>query len=68
MLYYDRVDISKGVDLSKSNNSKESMICYYFFLIMDSTFNIYISDGCNDLTILCLNMSSATIITVKSVD
>ena len=56
MLCDDRIDISEGIDLaksnnskecmicqywfSKSNNSKECMICQYFFLIMDSSFKI----------------------------
>ena len=32
MLYYDRIDISEGIDFAKSNNSKECMICHYWFL------------------------------------
>ena len=39
MLHYDSIDISKGTDLAKSNNSKECMICHYFVLIMESNFN-----------------------------
>ena len=35
---------------------------------MGSTFNIYVSDGCHDFTILYLNISNVTIITVKSID
>ena len=31
MLHYDRIDISEGTDLAKSNNSKECMNCLYFF-------------------------------------
>ena len=31
MLYYVRIDISKGNDYTKSNRSKEFMICHYFF-------------------------------------
>ena len=31
MLYYDRIDISKGLDRSKSNRIKECMICHYCF-------------------------------------
>ena len=31
MLYYDRLDISEGTDPAKSNKSRESMICHYFF-------------------------------------
>ena len=29
ILYYDRIDISEGTDPSKSNRSKECMICHY---------------------------------------
>ena len=28
MLYYDRVDISEGIDLTKNSSSKECMICH----------------------------------------
>ena len=40
MIYYDRIDISKGIDLAKSNSCKECMICTIGFLIMDSNFKI----------------------------
>ena len=33
MLYYDRIDISEGIDHTKSNNSKEFMNCYYCFFL-----------------------------------
>ena len=31
MLYYDRIDLSEGVDVgkAKSNNSKECIVCHY---------------------------------------
>ena len=29
MLHYDSIDISEEIDLDKSNNSKECMICHY---------------------------------------
>ena len=31
MLYYDRIDINKEIDLVKSSNSKACMICHYWF-------------------------------------
>ena len=40
MLCCERIDISKGIDLAKSNRSKEYMICNCCFLIMDSTLKI----------------------------
>ena len=29
MLFYDRIDVSEGIDLAKCNNSKEFLICHY---------------------------------------
>ena len=40
MLYYDKIDISKEVDLAKSNNSNKCMIATIGFSIMDSNFKI----------------------------
>ena len=38
MLYYDRIGISEGIDIAKSNNSKECMFATFDFLIMASNF------------------------------
>ena len=29
MLYYDRIDVSEGIDVSKTSESKERDICHY---------------------------------------
>ena len=31
MLYYDRTDISEGIDLANNKNSKQCMIFHYWF-------------------------------------
>ena len=31
MLEYDRIDISEGIDLNKTNKSKECMLCHYWY-------------------------------------
>ena len=68
MLFYDRIDISEGIDLAKSNNSKECMICHYKFFNHGFKLKDYVCNGCNDLSMLCLNISDIAIITVKNVD
>ena len=68
MLYYDTKDISKWTDLAKSNNSKECMICHYFFSNHGFKFQDSVCNGCHDLTMLRLNISDIAIITVKNVD
>ena len=66
MLYYDRIDISEGIDLAKSNNSKECMICHYFFFNHRFEFQDSVCYGCHDLTMLSVNISDLAIITVKN--
>ena len=68
MLYYDTKDISKWIDLAKSNNSKECMICHYFFSNHGFKFQDSVCNGCHDLTMLRLNISDIAIITAKNVD
>ena len=68
MLYYERTDISQEIDPTKSNKSKECMICHYWFFNNGFKFQDSVCSGCHDLTMLCLNISDVSIITVKNVD
>ena len=68
MLYYDRIDISEGIDPTKSNKSRECMICHYWFFNHGFKFQDYVCNGCHDLTMLSVNISDIAIITVKNVD
>ena len=68
MLYYDRIDTNQGIDLVKSNNSKECMICHYCFLNHGFEFQDSVCNGCHDLTMLSVNISNVAIITIKNVD
>ena len=33
MLYYNKIDISDGIDVNKTSASKESDICYYWYFL-----------------------------------
>ena len=68
MLYYSRIDKSKGTDPANSNSSKECIICHYWFFNHGFNFQDSECNGCNDLAMLCLNMSDINIITVKNFD
>ena len=68
MLYYDRIDISEGIDLTKSKRNKECMISYYWLYNHGFKFQDSVWNGCHDLTILSVNISDIAIITVKNVD
>ena len=69
MLYYDRIDKSEGIDPTKSNRSKECMICHWDFLISNSNFNILYTMVVVIWQYLpCLDISDIAIITGKNVD
>ena len=68
MMHYDRTDVSKRVDLTKSNNSKECMICHCWFFNHGFKFQDYVCIGCHDLIMLIVNISDIVNITVKNVD
>ena len=68
-MYYDRTDLSEGINVAKKNSSKECRICHYYWLFNNGLkFQDSVCDGCHDLTMLCLNISDIAIITVKGVD
>ena len=64
-MYYDRIDISKGIDPTKSNQSKEYTICHYWLLNHGFKFQDSVCNGCHNLTMLCLNTSDITIRLLK---
>ena len=40
MLYFDRIDVSEGIDVNKTSASEEYNICYYsYFLNYSLSFN-----------------------------
>ena len=50
MLEYDRIDISEGIDINKTNALKECNICHYWYFL-DKIFNYepHLCNGCHNL-------------------
>ena len=66
--YYDRTDISRRIDPTKSKKSRKCMICHYWFCNHGFKFRDYACAGCHDLTTLSLHTCDIVIITDKNVD
>ena len=46
MLEYEKIDISDGIDINKSDKSKECMLCHYwYFLDKSFSYGPYLCDG-----------------------
>ena len=66
MLEYDRIDISEGIDVDKTNKSKECMLCHYwYFLNKNFTYGPYLCDGCYNIMQKSNNFKNIAIVNVK---
>ena len=53
MLQYDRIDVSEGIDINKTNKSKESMLCHYwYFRDVGYNFQPYLCNGCHAVSMM----------------
>ena len=70
MLEYDRIDISEGIDINKSNNeSKKCGICHYwYFLDKNFSYEPHLSNGCHDLKQKAMSFNDVAIVSIKGSD
>ena len=68
MWYYDGINLSEGIDLTKNNNSNKCIICHYGYFNHGLKFQIYFYNCYHDLTMLCLNLGNIAIVVFKGVD
>ena len=66
MLEYDRIDISKGIDINKRNASKECKICHYwYFKDIGFKYEPYLCNGCHGLMQKAMNFNDVIIVYIE---
>ena len=66
MLEYDIIDISEGIEINKTNASKECDIYHYwYFLSKNFNYEPYLCNGCYDLIQKAMNFNDVAIVSVK---
>ena len=69
MLYYDRINISEGIDVNKISASNECDICHYwYFLNFSFKFQSNVCNRCQDLLMMSINLSDIAILNIKDSD
>ena len=69
MLQYEKNDISEGTGINKSNKSKASMICHYwYFKGIGYKFAPYVYNNCHDISIMAYELENIAIVNVNGVD
>ena len=66
MLQYEQIDISEGIDVDKTNKSKECMLSHYwYFLDKNFSYGLYLCDGCYNITQKPNNFKDIAIVHIK---
>ena len=69
MLYFDRIGVSKGIDVNKTSESKKFDICHYFYFL-DKGFKCHsdVCNGCHDVLMISKNFSNIAILNINLAD
>ena len=66
MLKYNRIDISEGIDVDKTNESRECKFCHYwYFLNKNFSYGPFTCDGCYNIVQRSTDFKNIAIIHVK---
>ena len=66
MLEYDKIDVSEGIDVNKTNLSRECNICHYwYFLDKNFSYGPYLCNGCYDIMQKSMDFKNIAIAYVK---
>ena len=66
MLRYQKIDISEGIDINKTNASKECGLCHYwFFKDIGCKFEEHVCNKCHDLLMIAYSLKDIAILSAK---
>ena len=69
MLYYDRIEVSEGIDVNKTSKSKECDICACcYFLNKGFKFQPNFCNRCYNLLMMSVNLRDVAILNIRSAD
>ena len=67
MLYFDSIDVSEGIDVNKTSESKKCNICHFwYFLNKGLKFQLNFCNSCHDLLMISMNISNIAILNINS--
>ena len=63
------INVSEGIDVSRTSQSKECDICHYWhFLIKGFKFQPNVFNGRHDLLTMFINLSNIAVLNIRSAD
>ena len=68
MISYERIDKSGFIDFNKGKESKECMICHYWYFRDGFKYQPYVCNKCHDFSMGVQNLSDFFISTINNID
>ena len=66
MLQYEKIDVSKGIDVNKTSLSKECELCHYWFLKdIGFKFEENVCNRCHGLLTMAYSLKNIAILSAK---
>ena len=66
MLWYQKIDVSEGIDINKTSASKECELCHYwFFKDIGFKFEEHVCNKCHDLLMRAYSLKDLAILSAK---
>ena len=66
MLEYEKIDISEGIEVNKTNKSKECMFCHYWcFLNKNFSYGPCLCNGCYNIMQKSINFKNIVVVRIK---
>ena len=66
MMQYNKIDVSEGIDVNKTNASKECELCHYwFFKDIGFKFEEHVCNKCHDLLTIAYSLKDIAILNAK---
>ena len=69
MLYYDRIDVSEGIEFNKTSVSKDCHFFTYWYLLNFSfQFQPNVCNKCHDLLMMSVDLNNIAVLSIKGSD
>ena len=69
MLQYKKIDVSEGIDISKTSMLKECTLCHYWhFKNVGFKFEPHVCNKCHDVLMTAYELKNIAILNLKGVD
>ena len=69
MLQYEKIDVSEGIDTTKTSASKKCILCHYwYFKDVGFRFEPHVCNKCHDVLMTVYELKNTALINVKGVN